>query len=672
MHPELTSTNANRFAGDAPHVVGDRNRVDRPRGAGRLARARRFPVGSTALHLFAFAIAYAAAFLLRYDYPTPPAAREVFWQTIYWVLPLKVVVFAYFACIHSRWRFVSLTDLARVIEASIVSAAAMVAIDVAWASQIEIPWTIVVLDCGGAILLLSGLRCSARVMREYVYPTLAPVARRPVLILGADSAGEAVGRLIHAHPALNYRVVGFLDDNALYRGSNLGGIPLVGLPADALAIAQRRGVRDLIVISGSICGRQLRSLVDSCRDARINVKMIPPLEKILDQSYRLEVRDVEINDLLHRAPIQMDTEMVGDMVRGKVVLVSGAGGSIGSELCRQVAMHEPAGLVLCERAENSLFQIEQCLLQDYPGVKLYPCLADVGERDRISELFRRYRPDVVFHAAAHKHVPLMEENAGEAIKNNVFGTKTLAEVAHRSGVDRFILISTDKAVKPSSVMGLTKRLAERIVFTLDQISSTKFVAVRFGNVLDSNGSVVPTFRRQIRQGGPVTITHEKMERFFMTIPEASQLVLQAAALGEGGEVFLLDMGEPVKIIDLARDLIRLSGFENGEIDVEVIGIRPGEKLYEELSEPDEHAAPTSHPKLRRIAPAEHDPAILARQLEELARLVAAPAATIRLKLRGIVAEKRDTLHATTASVASVYRPGASELQSEPAATLAGS
>lgn len=670
MPPLLTRTSYGRLSAPDATVATNGHADARPRVVGRSERSQHFPVGSTALHLFAFAIAYASTFLLRYDYPVPDAARAVFWQSIGWVLPLKIAVFFYFACIQSRWRFVSLTDLARLMGASIVSAAAIVAIDAVW-TRVEIPWAIVVLDCGAAILLLGGLRCSARIMREYVYPTLTPVSRRPVLILGADSAGEAVARLIHTHPALNYRVVGFLDDNPSYRGSSLGGIPLVGLPVDALEIAQRRGVRDLIVISGSICGRQLRSLVEACRNARINVKMIPPLEKVLDQSYHFEIRNVEINDLLHRAPIRMDTKLVGDMVRGKVVLVSGAGGSIGSELCRQVADQHPAGIVLCERAENSLFQIEQCLLYRYPGLQLYPCLADVGERDRIGELFRRYRPEVVFHAAAHKHVPLMEKNAGEAIKNNVFGTKALAEVAHRYGADRFILISTDKAVKPASVMGLTKRLAERIIFTLDEISSTKFVAVRFGNVLDSNGSVVPTFRQQIRRGGPVTVTHEKMERFFMTIPEASQLVLQAAALGQGGEVFLLDMGEPVKIIDLANDLIRLSGFEHGEIDVEVVGMRPGEKLYEELSEPDEHATPTSHPKLRRIDPARVDPAILARQLEELARLVTAPSATIRLKLREIVRGRSEACQPPAVTAAALHSPRASDLGAEPTATLAG-
>jgi FlaA1/EpsC-like NDP-sugar epimerase len=337
--------------------------------------------------------------------------------------------------------------------------------------------------------------------------------------------------------------------------------------------------------------------MDTCADVGVKLKVIPGLEDLLTGDYSFQIRDVDINDLLRREPVQLSSDEIGTLLADRTVLVTGAGGSIGSEICRQVLRFHPRRLVLVERAENSLFSIEQEIHRSKTETELIPCIADITDRARIDQLFAQYQPSVVFHAAAHKHVPMMETNPGEAIKNNVLGTKQLVELADQHGVQEFVMISTDKAVNPTSVMGVSKQVAERYVHAFSEVATTKFVVVRFGNVLASAGSVVPIFQEQIRLGGPVTVTHPEIERFFMTIPEASQLVLQAAAMGKGGEIFVLDMGESVRIVDLAQDLIRLSGLDPDDIEIVFTGLRPGEKLYEELYFNDEEMLPTPHPKL---------------------------------------------------------------------------
>ncbi len=357
------------------------------------------------------------------------------------------------------------------------------------------------------------------------------------------------------------------------------------------------GAKELLVISGSLTGKQLRRLMESCALVNVALKVIPAMEDLLAGDYSFQIRDVDIDDLLRREPVELSSDAIGVLLANRTILVTGAGGSIGSEICRQVLRFRPSRLVLVERAENNLFLIDQELRRLKAETELVPCIADITDTHRIGQILAAHKPAVVFHAAAHKHVPMMEENPGEAIKNNVLGTKQLVELADRHGVQEFVMISTDKAVNPTSVMGVSKQIAERYVHAFSEVASTKFVVVRFGNVLASAGSVVPIFQDQIRRGGPITVTHPDIERYFMTIPEASQLVLQAAAMGKGGEIFVLDMGESVRIVDLAQDLVRLSGLDPEDVEIVFTGLRPGEKLYEELYFDDEEMLPTPHPKL---------------------------------------------------------------------------
>lgn len=613
-------------------------------------RLKRWWASLTA-HLIAFSSAYAIAFLLRFDFSLGKPEQAILLWTLPWVLALKLVLFYALGSFQARWRFVTLADLTRLALAATAALLVIFAVDYFLIPQFQIPRSVILIDWGLTILSLGGVRSASRIILEHLWPFATTQGKHPVLVIGADSGGEALVREVHTHPKLNYHVVGFLDDNLWYRGSSLSGTPFLGTPEDALEVANKHQVKEIVVITGSLCGKRLRMLLDDCQTAGIKVKMVPPLGKLLSESYKLQVRDVDINDLLRRNPIQLDTASIAQMLQGRTVLVTGAGGSIGSEICRQVLQHEPGQLLMVERAENSMFQIEQELLHSAHGVSLKPCIADISDVPRLKAIYEAFRPEVVFHAAAHKHVPLMECNVGEAVKNNIFGTRAIASLSEAYHVERFIMISTDKAVNPTSVMGLSKRLAERCIYALAQEASTKFVVVRFGNVLGSNGSVVPTFQEQIRRGGPVTITHREMRRFFMTIPEASQLVLQAATLGEGGEVFVLDMGEQVKIIDLANDLIRLSGFNDGEIDLEVVGIRPGEKLYEEICEESENSRPTSHPKVRVIYPQPVNAEMLEHHLEELKPLVNAHESLIRKKLLEIVLEDSSLAlaHATLAA-----------------------
>lgn len=551
-----------------------------------------------AIHVLVFSLAYELAFLLRFDFAVPPKMQALFRETLPWVLLIKLAMFYWLRSFHGWWRHVTFADLVLLMRASVLSTLVIAAVDYFFIPRYQIPRAVVMLDCGVMILLFGGLRSAWRFVREHVWPTLAYEGLQPTLMVGVEPHSESLVRQIHNNPHLKYRVVGFLDGNHLHYGSCLGGVPFLGSPEQAVPIARTHKVREILVITHSLSGRRLRELMDQCQRAGIDVKMIPALDEVLNSPYRLQIRDVNINDLLRREPVQLDCEAIGRMLRDRCVMVTGAGGSIGSEICRQIAQRRPKCLVLVERAENNLFYIEQDLRHSAPDVKLYACVADINDQQRMHTLFHRHQPQIIFHAAAHKHVPLMEANPGEAVKNNILGTKRLADMAHQHGVERFVLISSDKAVNPTSVMGASKQLAERYVHACSETSATKFVVVRFGNVLASAGSVVPIFQEQIRRGGPVTITHPDMKRFFMTILEASQLVLQAAAMGKGGEIFVLDMGEPVKIIDLARDLIRLSGLLPEDIELKVVGPRPGEKLSEEIYLEEERTLPTPHPKLR--------------------------------------------------------------------------
>jgi FlaA1/EpsC-like NDP-sugar epimerase len=424
------------------------------------------------------------------------------------------------------------------------------------------------------------------------------VVKAPTLLIGAGKAGAEVAKEIASHPELGIQPIGFLDDNPANRGRVIHGIPVLGAVTNLAKLAMIHRAKQALITIGKPSGKHVRRILDLCKDTGIPTKIIPALRYLIEGKLNLTaIREVAIEDLLHREPVQLDLDAIGQFAKARVILITGAGGSIGSELCRNVCRFGAAKLLLVERAENNLFQIHRELAQEYSAIQTIPCLADISDSARMEQIFSLYHPDIVFHSAAHKHVPMMEWNAGEAIKNNVLGTRTIADLAHRHGVKEFVMISTDKAVNPTSVMGVSKRIAEIYIQALSQWSQTRFVVVRFGNVLGSNGSVIPIFKEQIARGGPITITHPDMKRYFMTIPEACELVLQAATMGRGGEIFILDMGEPVKIVDLARDLIRLSGVSLNDIEIRYTGLRHGEKLYEELVLKDEFAQMTHHPKI---------------------------------------------------------------------------
>lgn len=427
--------------------------------------------------------------------------------------------------------------------------------------------------------------------------------QQQVLIMGAGAAGALTVRELQDNPQLGKHVVGLLDDNVRMHGMAIHGVRVLGGRTAIPLLVEMHRIQQVIIAMPTASGKDIRAIAQICTEAGVETLTLPGLYELLDGRTQVsQIRTIEIGDLLRRAPVETDLASVRQLIAGEVVLVTGGGGSIGSELCRQILRSGPAELIILGHGENSIFEIQhelQRMLGQKPGgPRITPLIADIRDRGRIQTLFWRHRPALVFHAAAHKHVPLMELNLVEAVSNNVLGTRNLLDAAMETGVERFVMISSDKAVNPTSVMGATKRIAEMLVHRAAEVSQRSYVAVRFGNVLGSRGSVILTFKRQIAAGGPITITHPEMQRYFMTIPEAVQLVLQAATLGQQGEVFMLDMGEPVKIVDLARDMIRLSGLEEGrDIDIVYTGVRPGEKLFEELFADGEHYRPTSHDKL---------------------------------------------------------------------------
>ncbi|MBN1817740.1 MAG: polysaccharide biosynthesis protein [Sedimentisphaerales bacterium] len=457
---------------------------------------------------------------------------------------------------------------------------------------------VIMLDLFCTIMILAGIRMLIRMYHEEFFTSPAETLKR-LLIVGAGNAGEGLLREIMRDKVNRFNVVGFIDDDPAKQGMNIHGVTVLGKVDDLPRLCKKHNIDEIAIAMPSASRRQLRHVVQICQGTKLRFQTVPSITDIATGKLRVsQIRDVDINDLLGRDVVELDLENIETFLKDKTILVTGAGGSIGSEMCRQVCQFQPKLLLLVEQAENPLFEIERELRQQYPDVPVKAIVRNITDKERIEQIFAHYGIHVVIHAAAHKHVPLMEINPGEAIKNNIFGTKVIADAADRYGVGNFVMISTDKAVNPTSIMGSSKRIAEMYIQDLNNTSKTHFVTVRFGNVLGSNGSVVPIFKKQIAAGGPVTVTHPEMKRYFMTIPEASQLVLQAATMGHGGEIFVLDMGEPVPIVNLARELITLSGFRPEE-DIEIVytGMRPGEKLFEELSIEGEDMVPTRHPKI---------------------------------------------------------------------------
>jgi FlaA1/EpsC-like NDP-sugar epimerase len=546
-------------------------------------------------------------------------------------LALVVMPLIFYRCsIYARyWAYASLEELLLLVNAVVASVLIITGTSLIVSLALleaRVPRSIPLLFF---MLVLGGIGLPRLLMRLVVasrQQKTGEAETRPVLVMGAGSAGAMMVRELRANPHLGMKVVGFLDDDPHKRALRIYGVPVLGTRHDLRTVAQQHGVTRVIIAMPTASGKVIRDVVALCEQANAEAKIIPSMHKLIDGTVRVnQLRDVEIEDLLRRTPVQTDGAAVTALLRGKRVLVTGGGGSIGSELCRQVLRCGPSELVVVGHGENSVFAIEnelRTMVQTTGtiGTRISAVIADIRFRDRMQTIFEHYRPEVVFHAAAHKHVPLMELNPVEAITNNVLGTRNLVDTALVTGVERFVMISTDKAVNPTNVMGASKRAAELVVHHAATISGKAFVAVRFGNVLGSRGSVVLTFKQQIAAGGPVTVTHPKMRRYFMTIPEAVQLVLQAAVLGTGGEVFVLDMGKPVKIVDLAHDMIELSGLEVGrDIDIAFTGLRPGEKLFEELFIAGEEYERTAHEKIYIAANASSFvPSSLDHTLDDLA------------------------------------------------------
>jgi FlaA1/EpsC-like NDP-sugar epimerase len=547
---------------------------------------------------------YVLSFLLRFEFDLSEPNRWPLYtmlKTLPLILLLRAIAFYIWDLYRGWWRYVSMNDLLDIIKAVAVSSLVFIML-VMFVFRTSYPRSVFLIDTFICISFVGGIRFLLRAVREYTkQPPRA--LRRSVLIYGAREIGVEILKEIRANPHLHMQVVGFIDDFSPKKGFKIHGVPVLGGRDELAQILTRYSIDEIIFASRATRPRELAAMVERFRDTGVRFRIVPAVRDILGGEVSVKrLRDVEVEDLLGREAVTLDHELIRREFSGKRVLITGAGGSIGSELARQVCALYPARLILLERNENNLFFIHWELSRRWPGIPIVPVVGDAGDPVLVDGVMTGEKPDIILHAAAYKHVPLMESNAVAATLNNVRATHVLAETAARHGVEKFLLISTDKAVRPQNIMGRTKRLAEWIILDLARRSpKTRFLAVRFGNVLASEGSVIPLFRRQIAEGGPVTVTHPEMTRYFMTIPEAVQLVMQAASMGEGGEIFVLEMGEPVKIVDLAHNLIRLSGFEpERDIEITFVGLRPGEKLREELWDEEEDIGPTAHASIRVV------------------------------------------------------------------------
>ncbi len=574
-------------------------------------------------------IAWNLAYLLRFNFMPPEEFFDEMWRTLIWIVPLQALIFWRFGLYRGIWRYASIPDLRRILFAVLLGATSIPLLF--WMLRLEaiiVPRSVLVLYPILLLLIMGGSRLLYRLWKERILYAGIGMHGNPVLVLGAGDAAVSLSKELAR--SQTWRQVGFLDDDPRKQGRTLNGIKVLGKLEELPRWAERYGVTQVIIAMPSAAHQERKRVIDLANQYGIKALTVPAFDDLLSGRVAIsQLRAVELDDLLGRDPVQLDDAGLHELLTDQTVLVTGAGGSIGSELCRQIARYAPKQLVLFDAGEFALYTIEQEMNKTFPQLNIIYLAGDVRDAVRLEQVFAEYQPGVVFHAAAYKHVPLMERhNTWQAVRNNVFGTWQVAKCAQKHGVGKFVLISTDKAVNPTNVMGTTKRMAEIVCQGLQQPSpptpdmttshstmlpnggsqvagylpegegSTRFVIVRFGNVLGSNGSVIPKFHEQISKGGPITVTHPEITRYFMSIPEAAQLVMQAGCMGKGGEIFVLDMGEPVKIVDLAKDMIRLSGMNEDDIKIEFTGLRPGEKLYEELLADDESTLPTPHPKLR--------------------------------------------------------------------------
>lgn len=545
-------------------------------------------------------------------------------QLMILLIPVKLIIYKTFSLYNSIWEYASIEELMKVVAAIII--ANMVSVTYMIIMGMNLYFGIYLVAVIFEIAFIGGSRFSYRFFRRIKHHRniFKQVYDKNVLIVGSGSTASMIATEIKNHPDTYGQVVGYVDDDDTKIGKNIAGVKILGNRHEIYGICKKYNVDEIILAIPTLTKQDVREILTECKRTGAKVRIIPGIMEIIDGKVSMsQIREVEIEDLLGRDPVDLNVQEIATYIEDRIILVTGGGGSIGSELCRQIVKYNPKQLIIVDIYENNAYDIQNELCRQYgDSLNLDVIIASVRDRDSIFNIVKEHQPDVIFHAAAHKHVPLMERSPNEAIKNNVFGTKNVAEAAHQYGVERFVLISTDKAVNPTNIMGASKRMCEMIIQGLAKQSQTKFVAVRFGNVLGSNGSVIPLFKQQIKEGGPITVTHREIIRYFMTIPEAAQLVIQAGAIAKGGEIFILDMGEPVKIYDLAIDLIRLSGLEPHEdVEIKVTGLRPGEKLYEELLMSEEGLTDTKYKKIYVGCPAEIDYAVLKKSFKQLEEIM---------------------------------------------------
>lgn len=558
------------------------------------------------------------AYILRFNFTIPDIFYGTFIKTLPIIVAIRVICFYLFGLYNGLWRFASMNDLLRILKGTVLSSAIFF-VYVAFVYRfVDFPRSVFVIDWFIVICLIGGSRFMYRLFREF-YPLRLDREKKKVLIVGAGRAGEMLLREMIQNQKLSYQPVGFLDDSKAKKGMRIHGISVLGRIRDLEKVVENKGVQEAIIAIPSLTGSEMRRISSLCENAGISCKTVPAIGDILNGTVHVnQIREVRIEDLLGREHVELNREQIRDYLTGKRVLVTGAAGSIGSELCRQIMKMEPEQLILYERVENELYRINNEFSLVFPGKPYEMVLGDILDTSRLEQVMRTFKPQVIFHAAAYKHVPIIEWHPVEAIRNNIEGTYNAVKTSLQWGVEKFVLISTDKAVSPANVMGATKRIAELICQGMNGENRTKFIAVRFGNVLNSAGSVIPLFKEQIIKGGPVTVTHPEMTRYFMSIPEAAQLVMQAGAMGKGGEIFVLDMGEPVRITDLANDMIRLMGLKEGDdIDIVYTGLRPGEKLHEELVSEEEESVKTMHGKITMVKSRPVDWPKLKEQIENV-------------------------------------------------------
>ena len=583
-------------------------------------------------------IAYLISFLLRFDFRIQGLGyRNIILQTLPLLLAVKLPVFYYFRLFSGWWKYAGMNDLLDIIKASLVSSFLLYLAVYFIYGVTGYPRSTFLLDMLMTIILIGGTRFVVRAYSEQARSTSMGVN---TLIVGAGRAGNLIVRELKGNSTLGYNPIGFVDDNPGKKGMHMQGLKVLGTTANLPELIEKYSASRILIATPSARGDEVRHIIDKCRESKVEFQILPPMAQLINGSVSVkQLRTVNIEDLLARDPVRLNLNEIGAKLEGKTIMVTGAGGSIGSELVRQVAKFGPAKLILFERSESDLHKIDLELSAHFPELHYLPVIGDILDTYRLKEVFAQYRPHVIFHAAAYKHVPMMEKNCFQAIRNNVVGTYNLAMLADEFKVEDFVMISSDKAVRPTNIMGVTKRVSELLILGL-QNHSTKFVSVRFGNVLGSNGSVIPLFKQQIENRQPVTVTHPDAIRYFMTIPEAAQLVLEASTLGQGGEIFVLDMGQPVKIVDLAKNLIRLSGLEpDRDIPVVFTGLRPGEKLYEELRLDGEGMKSTPHHKIHVLDGGKVSFVQVQTWVDELAELVdRKDVAGLVNKLRCIVPE----------------------------------